>query len=466
MPKPQRDRSIPQQLRVLLVGGGGREHALAWKLAQSPCCEALFATHTSNPGIAQLAKPIDHDFSMRELYRIEQFIRRERINLVVVGPEGPLAEGIADRLASDTCAVFGPTKDAAQLEADKAWAKQVMRSAAVPTAEGRVFKDAAGALAHLEVRTDAPVIKATGLAAGKGVFVPRTREEAEAAVRSIMDDRAFGDAGKELIIEEKLQGPEVSVFALTDGRNILILDCCQDHKRLGEGDTGPNTGGMGAYCPVPEKLVDARMMATIQREIIVPTIDALRRDDIEYRGVLYAGLMLTHAGPKVLEFNARFGDPECQCLVRRMTGDFAKLLYATATGQLASIDDFDLSNDAVVCIVLASAGYPDAPSDASRLGVPITGIEAAASMDGITIFHAGTRIEEKGRPARDGRPALPPGQPVTAGGRVLNVVATGATVADARDAALKAADAIQFEGKQYRKDIAWQAVGEKASAAR
>ncbi|MCA9294690.1 MAG: phosphoribosylamine--glycine ligase, partial [Phycisphaerales bacterium] len=193
--------------------------------------------------------------------------------------------------------------------------------------------------------------------------------------------------------------------------------------------------------------------------IIVPTIDALRRDDIEYRGVLYAGLMLTHAGPKVLEFNARFGDPECQCLVRRMTGDFAKLLYATATGQLASIDDFDLSNDAACCIVLASAGYPEKP----KTGLPITGLSEAAAIEGVTIFHAGTRIEEKGRPARDGNASMQPGQLVTAGGRVLNVVATGPTVAEARDRALKAADAIQFEGKQYRKDIAWQAVGEKAA---
>ena len=453
-PRPKRTpRSIPDRLRVLLVGGGGREHALAWRLAQSPTLDALFTTHPGNPGLAALAQPIDHDFSMKELYRVEQFIRREKINLVVVGPEGPLAEGIVDKLTSDTCAVFGPTKDAAQIEADKAWAKQVMRSASVPTPDARIFKDAAGALAHLEARETAPVIKATGLAAGKGVFVPKSLEEAAAAIHTIMDGDAFGNAGREILIEERLQGPEVSVFALTDGRNILILDACQDHKRLGEGDSGPNTGGMGAYCPVPEKLVDARMMETIQREIIVPTIDALRRDDIEYRGVLYAGLMLTHAGPKVLEFNARFGDPECQCLVRRMTGDFARLLYATATGQLASIDDFDVTNDAVVCIVLASAGYPEKPT----LGTPITGIAEAEAMDGITIFHAGTRIEEHGPKA---------GQLVTAGGRVLNVVATAATIADARAKALAAAELIQFAGKQYRKDIAWQAVGEKAPAAR
>ncbi len=452
MPKPRRDRSIPDRLRVLLVGGGGREHALAWKLAQSPSVEAMFTTHPSNPGLAALAQPTGFDFSVRELYRLAQFVTHERIDLVVVGPEGPLAAGITDLLASDTCAVFGPTKAGATIETDKAWAKQVMHGASVPTPDARIFKDAAGALAHLEARETAPVIKATGLAAGKGVFVPKTMDEAAAAIHTIMDGDAFGNAGRELLIEERLQGPEVSIFALTDGRNILILDSCQDHKRLGAGDAGPNTGGMGAYCPVPEKIFDAKMMATIQREIIVPTIDALRRDDIEYRGVLYAGLMLTHAGPKVLEFNARFGDPECQCLVQRMQGDFAKLLYASATGQLASIEDFEQSNDAVVCIVLASAGYPEKPT----LGVPIMGIDEAEAMEGITIFHAGTRIEEHGPKA---------GQLLTAGGRVLNVVATAATIADARTKALAAAEVIQFEGKQYRRDIAWQAVGEKVRTA-
>ena len=415
--------SGPNKLNVLLVGGGGREHALAWRLKRSSSLGSLWATHGSNPGIRGLARCADFEFSMGELYRIEQLIRREKIDL----------------------AVFGHSAAAAQLEADKAFSKGLMRAAAIPTAEGRVFKDANAAREYVASREEPPVIKASGLAAGKGVFVPATAEEALAAVDRLMVERAFGAAGDSVIIEERLVGREVSIFALVDGRNILVLDACHDHKRIGDGDTGPNTGGMGAFCPSP--LVDARLMASIEREVLVPTIDALKRDSVEYRGVLYAGIMLTHAGPKVLEFNARFGDPECQCLVRRITGDFAALLHATATGKLADLRDdvigFDPSH--VCCVGLASAGDPGV----YRTGLPIEGIDEAEGVEGVTVFHAGT-AKERGGPL------------VTAGGRVLNVVAKGATLEEARERAYRGAEMIRFEGKTLRKDIAGSGVGARA----
>lgn len=434
------------KVNVLLVGGGGREHALAWKLKQSSSLGALWTTHPSNPGLASLCRPIDHPFSMREVYRTEQFCRREKISLVVVGPEGPLAEGITDKLTSDQTAVFGPSREAAQLESNKAWAKQLMRSAAIPTAEGRVFHDHEAAKSYAMSRDDAQVVKASGLAAGKGVIVAGTRSEAVAAIERIMVRREFGDAGAEIVIEERLKGPEVSVFALCDGRNIDILETCQDHKRLGDGDTGPNTGGMGAYCPTP--LVDARLMESIQREILIPTVDALRREGIEFRGVLYAGLMLTPAGPKVLEYNVRFGDPECQCLMPRLDVDLVRLCHASASGRLPEVD-LNWNPVSVCCVVLAAPGYPDEP----RKGIPITGVDEAGAMPGVTVFHAGTALD-------------PSGQLVTAGGRVLNIVGTGATIEESRDRAYAACDRIHFEGKQMRRDIAHQAINGPAVSRR
>lgn len=431
-----RKRSIPDRVNVLLVGGGGREHALAWKLKQSKRLGTLWATHTTNPGIAGLARACVEPVNERERFRLQAFCQKERIGLVVVGPETELAMGITDWLTTEETVVFGPTREGAQIESDKAWAKKMMRAASVPTAEGRVFKDAEGAKEYLRTRDEKQVVKASGLAAGKGVFVPESLEDALAAVDTIMVEGAFGDAGREVVIEECLQGEEASVFALVDGRNILILDSCQDHKRLLDNDEGPNTGGMGAYCPTPA--VDARTLDTVQREVIVPIVDAMRRDGIEYRGVLYAGLMLTPAGPKVLEFNARFGDPECQCLMPRIKGDMVEILYATATGQLDEVD-FDWDKRAVCCVVLASRGYPAKPEK----GAVIEGIEAAEGMEGVRVFHAGTARED--------------GKIVVNGGRVLNVVAQGDTIEAARDKAYAACDLIQWDGKILRTDI-----GEKA----
>ncbi len=274
---------------------------------------------------------------------------------MIVGPEAPLAAGIADALATERCRVFGPTRAAARLESDKAFAKKLMRQAAVPTADARVFTDVESARGYAETRETGCVVKATGLAAGKGVFVCETAAEARQAIDRLMIAGEFGDAGSTVLIEERLSGQEVSVLALVDGRTLWTLDPCQDHKQVGEGDTGPNTGGMGAYCPTP--VLEPHMLATVEREILVPTIDALRREGIDYCGVLYAGLMLTPAGPKVLEFNCRFGDPECQPLMVRLQGDLVELLWSVCTG---SLDDVQVAFDPRVacCVVMCSAGYP------------------------------------------------------------------------------------------------------------
>jgi phosphoribosylamine--glycine ligase len=449
-------RTLPNRIKALVIGGGGREHALVWRLKKSKSVDAVFSTHAGkpgeaggNPGIRALAQPLDFDYDIKQAYRVVQFIRAKDINLVVIGPEDPLAQGLVDTLEKllkkdpgQEVAIFGPSQAAAELEADKAWAKQLMRSAAIPTGEARVFTNEQGAVEFIRTREELPVVKAVGLAAGKGVVVPSSRQEAETAVREMLSEKRFGEAGSRVLLEEKLSGPEVSVFALIDGQNAILLEPCQDHKRLGEGDTGPNTGGMGAYCPTP--VISEQQLDIVARDIVVATLDALKREDIQYRGCLYVGLMLTAAGPKVIEFNVRFGDPECQCLVRRITGDFGRLLYATATGRLDLIEssDFGFSDKPdekfVCCVVLASGGYPLN----YQKGVPIEGIEDAERIPGVTVFHAGTTRAD--------------GVLKTAGGRVLNVVATGSTIAEARDRANEAAERISFVGKTYRRDIAWQ----------
>jgi len=472
------DPAPGDRINVLLIGGGAREHALARKLAASPRLGALYTTHPSNAGIGAFARPVDVPVSIREIYRLQQFNEKHRIGLVVIGPEEPLAEGYADKLATPRTLVFGPSAAAARLEGDKAWAKQIMRAASIPTAEARTFSDAEAARSYLESREqddpvlsklfadaakyvdpadrrkfieqrvhasrelhaayhaprpDLPVVKAAGLAKGKGVVVPASLSEALAAIEQFMVRRIHGDAGRQVVIEERLIGREVSVLALCDGRSILVLPPCQDHKRLGTGDTGPNTGGMGAYCPsdaLPEEL-----MRKVEREILVPTVDALRRDGVEFRGVLYAGLMLTHAGPKVLEFNVRFGDPECQPLMARLSSDLLELLLATCEGRLDGVD-VRWDERPAVCVVLASDGYPDHP----KTGVPITGIEQAEAMPDVIVSQGGTTRS-------------PDGGVVTSGGRVLSVTALGGTMADARAKAYAACDVIRFPGKTYRTDI-------------
>ncbi len=426
-----------EPVNVLLVGGGGREHALAWKLRQSPRLANLFITNPENPGLAALGKSVDVPMDIRAPFQFQRFCDKNNIGLVVIGPEEPLAAGLADILAAPGRAIFGPSAAAARLEADKAWAKQLMRAASVPMADGRIFSDPAAARMYIETREEPPVVKASGLAKGKGVIVPQTAAEALAAIDRIMIKREFGDAGKTVVVEERLEGTEASVLALVDGRTIYVLEACQDHKRLGDNDTGPNTGGMGVYCP--GGITDDAMLTQVQAEVLVPTLDALRREGIDFRGVLYAGIMLTPGGPKVLEFNTRFGDPECQALMARFDSDLVDVLLATATRRLEEVD-IKWSPAASCCVVIAAEGYPDKP----RSGVPISGIDAAARVEGVHVFHAGTRRE-------------PGGAMVTAGGRVLNVVGTGATIAEARRRAYQAADMIQFPGKVVRHDIAAKA---------
>lgn len=423
----------PDTINVLLVGNGGREHALAWRLARSKRLGRLWLTHPGNPGLDAIGSPCDAPFDPASTFRLERFCVHNDIGLVVIGPEDPLAAGLADKIRTDTTAVFGPDAAGARLEADKAWAKQIMRAASIPTADSRTFTDADAAIAYLETRDTAQVVKAAGLAKGKGVIVPDSLAGAVEAVQRIMVRREFGAAGATVVVEERLDGPEASVLALVDGRTIYVLDPCQDHKRLREGDEGPNTGGMGAFCPAA--ILDDRALSMVQREVLVPAVDALRREGVEYRGVLYAGLMLTHGGPKVLEFNVRFGDPECQPLMARWTGDLLDALHRTATGRLADAS-IDSDPRTACCVVLASAGYPEKP----RTGAVIEGLDEAEAMDDVLIFHAGTKRDEEGRI-------------ITAGGRVLSVTALDDTLDGARRKALAACDAIRFDGKQMRRDI-------------
>lgn len=421
------------RINVLLVGGGGREHALATAMSRSPRLGRLHVTHPTNPGLAALGTGVDVPVDAKQLYRLAQYCDKHRVDLVVIGPDNPLAEGYADALAGSGRVVFGPTAAGARIESDKAWAKQVMRSASIPTAEGRAFREYEAARAYLESRETPQVIKASGLALGKGVVVPGTLEEGLRALEDIMVRRVHGVAGETVVIEERLSGPERSVFAVVDGRSITVLDPCRDYKRLGDGDVGPNTGGMGAVCS-PD-LLDARTMERIEREILVPTVDALRREGIDYRGVLYAGLMLTHAGPKVLEFNCRFGDPECQALVPRMEGDLLEMMLAAAQRRLGEAE-MRWRSGASVCVVLASEGYPAKPVT----GRVIEGLDEAAAMPDVHVFHAGTARDREGRI-------------MTSGGRVLSVVGVGEDVGQARARAYAACEVIRFEGKVMRRDI-------------
>lgn len=434
-------------MNILVLGGGGREHALGWKLKQSPQCEKLYFA-PGNAGTAQLGQNLDlalEPVTTKNADAIDYFCRHNKVGLIVIGPEDPLAAGLADRLTRKDRCVFGPTRAAAQIEADKAWSKQLMRGASIPTAEARIFKKADAALNYVKSREFPVVVKAAGLAKGKGAIVCDDTDQAVDAVRQIMVQRVFGPAGDTVVIEERLFGQEVSVLALVDGRSIFVLEPAQDHKQVGEGDRGPNTGGMGAYTPTP--LVDDELMQAIERDVLVPTLDALRRDNITYQGVLYAGLMLTAAGPKVIEYNCRFGDPEVQPLMMRLQGDLVELLVATCQGRL---EDVSLGWDAqsCCCVVVASGGYPGE----YRKGLPITGIEDAQQVPGVQVFHAGTATDKQGRV-------------VTAGGRVLNVCALGQDLKQAQQRANEAAAKIRFDGAFFRHDIGFRVMnGVKAPA--
>ncbi len=416
-------------MRILIVGGGGREHALAWKISRDSCRPELFCA-PGNAGTARLAENLMIPAS--DLDSLVAWARAARPDLTVIGPEAPLCAGLADRLQAVGLRVFGPGRSAARLEGSKAFAKEIMEKAGVPTARAARFTDANQALSYIRSQPGRVVVKADGLAAGKGVTVCDTPDEAEKAVEDALVNRAFGEAGREVLIEERLEGEEVSVLALVDGSHIEMLASAQDHKRVGDGDTGPNTGGMGAYSPAPV-LTPAQWQA-VRRDVFERTIGELSRRGITYRGVLYAGLMLTTGGPKVLEFNCRFGDPETQAILPRWRGDILPALMACADGRLDRIK-LDWTPDACVCVVMAAGGYPG-PYD---VDAPISGLEQASARDGVVVFHAGTRVSG--------------GEAVTAGGRVLGVTALGADLRAARDRAYEAAGLIRFDRAHYRRDI-------------
>jgi len=416
-------------MRMLIVGGGGREHALAWKIAQSPRVTALF-TAPGNPGIARHAVCVP--LAADALDGLVAFARRERIDLTVVGPEAPLVAGLADRLLDAGLAVFGPIAPAAAIEGSKAFAKDLMARNAIPTARFATFDDPSRARGYCREVGPPLVVKADGLAGGKGAIVCRTLADADEAVAECMERAAFGAAGATVVVEEFLSGEEVSFFALANGADALPLAAAQDHKTVFDGDQGPNTGGMGAYSPVAS--FDAAMERRVMDTIVRPTIAALAKEGAPYRGVLYVGLMLTAEGPKVIEFNCRFGDPECQALVVRVPGDLVPLLVAAAHGgPWPEVGPW--STRASVCVVLASGGYPGKYGT----GAAIEGVESAETAPGVTVFHAGTAL-------RDGRL-------VTAGGRVLGVTAVAGDLATAIARAYGAVGAIRFEGMHYRRDI-------------
>jgi len=422
-------------MRVLLVGSGGREHALAWALAASPLLTRLWIA-PGNPGTAALGENLP--ILATDIPALIAFARAEAVDLVVSGPEAPLTLGLADACAEAGIRCFGPSRAAAALEGSKAFMKQVADAAGVPTARWAAFEDAALARAHL-ARVGAPiVVKADGLAAGKGVVVAATLAEAEEAVADAMERGVHGEAGRRVVIEECLVGEEVSFFALCDGATAIPFGAAQDHKRVGEGDTGPNTGGMGAYSPPPA--FTAELQAEVMERMIRPTLAEMARRGAPFRGVLFAGLMLTADGPKLLEYNVRFGDPECQALLPRLRSDLLPALLAACDGELARFD-LRWSPDASLVVVLAARGYPAAP----ETGSAIAGLEDAASVPGVEVFHAGTR--------RD-----PDGTLRAAGGRVLNVAATGRTLRDARAAAYAAVDRIRWPEGFCRRDIGWRAL--------
>jgi phosphoribosylamine---glycine ligase len=418
-------------MNVLLIGSGAREHALAWKLAQSPKMGKLFAA-PGNPGIAQHAELVDLNPSDHR--GTVDFCIKHSIELIVIGPEAPLVDGLADNLRTMGFCVFGPNRIPAQLEGSKGFTKDLCARNNIPTARYARASDRLAAEAALEDFGLPVVIKADGLAAGKGVIIAETKEEADQAVQTMFEG-GFGAAGTDLVIEEYLEGEEASFFALTDGKTVLPFGSAQDHKRVGDGDTGPNTGGMGAYSPA--SILSAKLQKRVMEEIISPTVNALAKAGTPYSGVLYAGLMLTKDGPKLIEYNVRFGDPECQVLMMRLEDDLLELMYETARGGLSKCSEPRFSEEAALTVVMAAKGYPGT----AEKGCAISGLEQAAGADAI-IFHAGT-AEEGERLVADG-------------GRVLSVTALGQDVRAAREKAYKAIDAIDFPSGFCRRDIGWR----------
>ena len=432
-------------MKVLVVGSGGREHTLAWKIRQSPYVTWLGAA-PGNGGTRSVAEPVD--IPADDVEAIAKYAHDNEIELTVVGPEEPLARGLVDLFEGDKNYIFGPSSAASRIESSKSFAKDLMSSAGIPTAAYRVFTDAASALDYIEKHPVPLVVKASGLAAGKGVFICETREDARLAVRRCMEERIFGDSGDEVVIEEYLEGPEASLLAITDGTDYIMLPPSQDHKRIGEGDTGPNTGGMGAYAPAD--IVDDDLIRKCGGEIIEPTLKALRDSGTPYHGVLYAGLVLTAEGPKVLEFNCRFGDPETQAMLPLLGVDIIDLMLVAVTGKMGKMQKQlnlephqwrRISKTACAgSVVVASEGYPGAYEKNKEItGIPVEGEDLIA-------FHAGTSWRN--------------GRLYTSGGRVLAITGLGDTLKAALDKAYKAIEGLNFEGKVFRRDIGWRALKE------
>lgn len=418
-------------MKVLVVGSGGREHALVWKLAQSPLVSKVFCA-PGNAGTA--ADGINVDLAVTNSAGLVKFAQDETIGLTVIGPEVPLVAGIVDEFEKAGLAVFGPSKLASELEGSKVFAKEVLRQATIPTAEAQIFTDAAAAEGFINDREEIRlVVKAEGLAAGKGVAVCRTKAEALEFVRRVMRTKEFGDAGQRVVIEECLDGEEASILALTDGNTIVPLETAQDHKAAFDDDQGPNTGGMGAYSPAP--LITPELMDQIIGQILVPTVHAMKKRGRPFKGILYAGLMITHQGPKVLEFNVRFGDPEAQPLLMRLKSDLAAVLLAVAEGKLKDLPPLEWDPRPAVCVVMAAAGYPGE----YEKGAVIRGLDEAAKIENAKVFHAGTALKQ--------------GQVVTSGGRVLGVTALGDNIADAKLRAYQAVKCIRWDGAWCRHDI-------------
>ncbi len=427
-------------MKVLVIGSGGREHALVWKIRQSPKVDKIFCV-PGNGGIAQLAECVA--LNPTDVEALANFAQDKSIDLTVVGPEAPLVAGIADVFSKKGLKVFGPSARAAVLEGSKSFAKNIMKKYGIPTAEANLFDNYGDAASFLEKLKSPYVIKADGLAGGKGVFIAKDKDEAKAALKSCLVEGQFGIAGKLVLIEEYMEGPELSILAFSDGKDVIPMVPAQDYKRAYDNDEGLNTGGMGSYSPVP--IVTSELYRQIVETVLKPTIKGLASEGIEYRGVLYAGIMLTKDGPRVLEFNVRFGDPETQAILPRLTSDIIEPMLAVANGDLSGVN-LKWTDDVCITVVLASGGYP---GDYST-GYPITGLEEAGTIEGVTVFHAGTKAKD--------------GQVVTAGGRVLNVSALGKDFEDARQRAYEAIGKIHFDNMHFRNDIALRAI--KSGAAK
>ena len=423
-------------MRILLIGGGGREHALAWKLVQSPKVEKLYAA-PGNPGMALLQKCECINLNVDDLEGVADYAEEKSIDLTVVGPEAPLVAGLADVFKRRGLPVFGPSKAAAQLEGSKAFSKELMAKYNIPTAFFKICEDIETAKAYVEEKGAPIVVKADGLAAGKGVVVAMTKAEALEAIDEMMGDHKFGAAGTRLVLEEYMEGEEASLLAFTDGKTVVPMIAAQDHKRVFDGDEGPNTGGMGTYAPAPVMTDILRLKAT--ELILKPVVEAMAKEGTPYQGCLYAGLMIKGDSVKVVEFNCRFGDPETQVVLPLLDGDLAEIMLACATGTLDKAE-VAWHDKAAVCVVMASGGYPES----YEKGKEITGLAAAEEDKDVVVFHAGTKEAE--------------GKIVTSGGRVLGVTAVDSSIKAARDRAYAAVEKIAFEKNFYRKDIAWRAL--------